>query len=632
MVMFRVVFKMKLPVLAFALLMAGSAIGADEAALRADAQKVFKEKVGPFVNKYCTRCHGSRAKAGINLQSALKNPGGESASLHWKKAVANVKVHDMPPEDSSKKPTDEERRQFAEWIAKLKYLAPRDPGPFVIRRLTKAEYGNTLRDLYGVSPSVTDILPDEAVGEGYLNSISPLQSELFLEVANKVVGQVMAPAGQAPTAVQKRLFGETPPEGADLPSGAASGAFLGARCVSAAAYREGVGRAGGHLRVGTENKLDYMASLGLMWKAVLVSPQFLFITPAGAVDSKESIVPLDNFQLAARLSYLLWSAPPDAELAALADQSALHKPAVLRAQVARLLNDPRARALYDGFGAQWLKVDGLDRQVFDPDLFPQVTPILRQAMMEEPRLFFQSVLRENQSIVRFVDSDYTFLNEPLAKLYGLKQAVPGPKMRRVKLTNPNRGGILGMAATLSATSFPNRTSPVKRGVWVLEQVLGERVPPPPADVPELEEQEHQDVKGLTLRQRTELHQSEATCRNCHKVLDPIGFGLENFDAIGRWRVKNDAGAAIDSAGKLPSGKDFSTPAELKKLLAQRETDLARNLTERLMAYALGRQLEGYDEVVLDQLMERIVRDEYRVQTIVTEVTTSYLFTHRRVNK
>ena len=605
----------------------------DEAVLREDAEKVFKEKVGPFVNKYCARCHGSRAKAGINLQSALKNPGGESASLHWKKAVANVKVHDMPPEDASKKPTDEERRQFAEWISKHKYLAPRDPGPFVIRRLTKAEFGNTLHDLYGVAPSVIDSLPNEVVGEGYLNSISPLQSELFLEMANKVVEQIVAPAGQAPTAVQKRLFGETPPDGADLRKAARQAA----RSLARDAYRrppteKELDVLVGIFELGQENKLDYMASLGLMWKAVLVSPQFLFITPAGEVDSKESIVPLDNFQLAARLSYLLWSAPPDAELAALADQGALHKPAVLRAQVARLLKAPRARALYDGFGAQWLKVDGLDRQVFDPDLFPQVTPALRQAMMEEPRLFFQSLLRENQSIVRFVDSDYTFLNEPLAKLYGLKQGVPGPKMRRVQLTNPNRGGILGMSATLSATSFPNRTSPVKRGVWVLEQVLGERVPPPPADVPELEEQDHQDVKGLTLRQRTELHQSEATCRNCHEILDPIGFGLENFDAIGRWRMKNDAGAAIDSVGKLPGGKDFSTPAELKKLLAQREADLARNLTERLMAYALGRQLEGYDEVVLDQLMERIARDEYRVQTIVTEVTTSYLFTHRRVNK
>ena len=165
---------------------------------------------------------------------------------------------------------------------------------------------------------------------------------------------------------------------------------------------------------------------------------------------------------------------------------------------------------------------------------------------------------------------------------------------------------------------------------MLERVLGERVPPPPPDIPELEEQEHKKVEGLTLRQRTELHQSEATCRNCHKILDPIGFGLENFDAIGRWREKNDEGLSIDSAGKLPNGNGFSTPAELKGLLAQREADLARNLTERLMAYALGRQLEGYDDVVIDQLMVKIAKDNYRMRTIITEVITSYLFTHRRI--
>ena len=165
---------------------------------------------------------------------------------------------------------------------------------------------------------------------------------------------------------------------------------------------------------------------------------------------------------------------------------------------------------------------------------------------------------------------------------------------------------------------------------MLEQVMGERVPPPPPDVPELAEQDHKEVEELTLRQRTELHQTEATCANCHKVLDPIGFGLENFDAIGRWREKNDVGVAIDSAGKLPNGKAFSTPADLKDLLAQREADLARNLTERLMAYALGRQLEGYDDVVIDRLMVNIAKDKYRVRTIITEVITSYLFTHRRI--
>ena len=189
-----------------------------------------------------------------------------------------------------------------------------------------------------------------------------------------------------------------------------------------------------------------------------------------------------------------------------------------------------------------------------------------------------------------------------------------------------------MSATLAATSFPNRTSPVRRGVWVLEQILGERVPPPPPDVPELDAQKEANVEGLTLRQRTQLHTTDPVCATCHRILDPIGFGLENFDAIGRWRDKNREGVAIDSAGKLPNGAAFSTPAELKRLLAEREIDLARNLTERLMAHALGRQLEGYDEVVIDQIMEKIAKDDYRVRSIVTEVISSYLFTHRGVEK
>ncbi|MEQ8790852.1 MAG: DUF1592 domain-containing protein [Pirellulaceae bacterium] len=604
---------------------------ADEAALRADAERTFKKNVEPFVKKYCIDCHGPRPEAGVNLQSALRSPVAASSFLHWKKAVANVKVHDMPPDYAEKIPTDDERRQFIEWIGKLKYLAPRDPGPFVMRRLSKVEYGNTLRDLYGVDPSIADSLPEEVVGEGYLNSISPLQSELFLDVANKVIDQVVAPEGKPPTTVQKRLFGETPTEGADLRQAARQVA----RSLARDAYRRPPTEAEldvlvGVFDLGRENKLSYAASLALMWKAVLVSPQFLFITPAEEVESQDSIVPLDDYQLASRLSYLLWSAPPDAELSALADKGELHRRQVLRSQVERLLKHARSRALFDGFGAQWLRVDGLERQTFDPDVFPQMNPALRSAMLEEARLFFESIVRENQRVVRFVDSDYTFLNEPLAKLYGLEESVEGATMRRVKLEDPNRGGILGMPATLATTSMPNRTSPVRRGVWVLEQLLGERVPPPPPNVPELEEQERKTVEGLTLRERTELHRTEPTCANCHKVLDPIGFGLENFDAIGRWRERDDVGVAIDSAGKLPSGESFSTPADLKGLLAKREEDLARNFTQRLMAYSVGRQLEGYDEIVIDQLMIKIAQDDYRVRTMITEVITSYLFTHRRV--
>ncbi|MGE3310890.1 MAG: DUF1592 domain-containing protein [Limisphaerales bacterium] len=607
---------------------------AEEAALRADARKVFKENVEPFVKTYCTRCHGGgRAKANVNFEVDLKDPGRGAAFLHWKKAVANVKVHDMPPEDAAKQPTDAERLQFIEWIGKLKYLAPRDPGPFVIRRLTRVEYGNTLRDLYGVDPSIADRLPEEVIGEGYLNSISPMQSELFLDLANKVVEQIVAPKGKAPTAVQKRLFGKAPRRGADP--------RVEARRVARSLAREAYRRPPSDeeldvlvdvFDLARENELDYTASLTLMFKAVLVSPQFLFITPAAKAESDKSFVPLDDHQLASRLSYLLWSAPPDAELSRLADKGELGKPEVLRAQAERLLKHDRARALFDGFGAQWLGVGGLERQVFDPDAFPQMTPAMRKAMLEEVRLFFDSIVRGNQNVVRFVDSDYTYLNEPLAGLYGLEGSIRGSKLRRVKLENRNRGGILGMPATLATTSFPNRTSPVRRGVWVLEQILGERIPPPPADVPELDNQDAKSIEGLTLRQRNELHQKDPTCANCHRVLDPIGFGLENFDAIGRWRERDAAGGAIDAVGTLPSGESFSTPAQLKGVLARRETDLARNLTERLLAYALGRQLEGHDEVVVDQLMARIAADKHRVRTIITEVITSYPFTHRRIDE
>jgi hypothetical protein len=205
-------------------------------------------------------------------------------------------------------------------------------------------------------------------------------------------------------------------------------------------------------------------------------------------------------------------------------------------------------------------------------------------------------------------------------------------MRRVKLTDANRGGILSMPAILATTSFPNRTSPVKRGVWVLEQVLGEQVPPAPPNVPPLEKQDQNKVANLTLRQRTELHRVNETCASCHKVLDPIGFGLENFDAIGRWRDSDDMGGPIDAAGELPGQKRFTSPKELKAIIAARKDDLTRSLTERLLAYALCRPLEGYDEIVVDDLMETIAKDDYRIQTLICEVVTSHPFLNHRVQK
>jgi mono/diheme cytochrome c family protein len=613
---------------------AASADDADFAALQVDARKSFKEVVTPFVDTYCTRCHGQdRQKGGINFGPALKKPGETASSKRWKQAVAIVKSHDMPPDNANKQPTDEERQKFLDGIAKIKFLSSKDPGPFVIRRLTKVEYGNTLHDLLGADPKVADDLPDEVFGEGYLNTLSPLQSEQYLAIANDVLDRVLPANGARPTKMQKQLFGKTPGSGADERAAARKVA----RSLARDAYRRPPSETELDvlLRVfdlARANKLAYADALRLMLKAVLVSPQFLFITPAMEAGSGRAIVPLDDYQLASRLSYLLWATMPDAELSALADRGKLHEPAVLKAQVKRLLEDPRSRALFDGFGAQWLGLGSLESKTFDPDKFPQMTGAMRAAMYDEARLLFESIVRENRSVVSLVDSDYTFLNGTLASLYGLDKRVTGSRWRRVKLADANRGGILGMPGILAVTSFPERTSPVKRGVWVLEQVLGEHVPPPPPNVPALDKQDKHTVENLTLRQRTELHRKDATCASCHKVLDPIGFGLENFDAIGRWRDQDDTGGAIDAAGELPGGKHFTSPKELKAIIAARTGDLARNVTEKLLAYALCRQLEGYDEIVVDHLMETIAKDGYRMQTLITEIVTSYPFTHRRIQE
>ncbi|MFT5127393.1 MAG: hypothetical protein ACI8W8_000996 [Rhodothermales bacterium] len=620
-----------LALLLFGFAMSARAAADDDsalAALQAEVKESFKAggRVDGFIKKYCANCHGhKKAKAKLNFQRSIKRPGNVLSHKHLKMAVSFVESLDMPPDDEDKQPSDEERLQFVQWIDQIKYLSPKSPGPFVIRRLSKVEYGNTLHDLYGVDHAIVNELPDEVMGEGFLNSLSPLQSELYLSIANSVLDQILAADGEPPTDIQNRLFGD----GRSVKELAAS--------LARDAYRRPPTDAEVAVlltvyNLAHEAKHPHSAGLRLMLKAILVSPQFLFITPARDVDAAEKIVPLDDYQLASRLSYFLWSTMPDATLFALANSGTLHQPAILRAQVKRMLQDVRALALFDGFGGQWLGLTDLRTKTFDAKKFPLMTAEMREAMVNEVRFYFQSIVKENETVLRFVDSDYSFLNGQLATLYGLEDTVTGPEMRRVTLTNPNRGGILGMPGVLATTSFPNRTSPVKRGVWVLEQVLGKHVPPAPANVPALEKQNKKAVASLTLRERTELHQSKPSCANCHRILDPIGFGLENFDAIGRWREQDDSGGAIDAAGKLPSGEAFQTPAELKAIIASREDDLARNLTKRLLAHALNRQLKGYDEVVAEKLMETIAKDDYRMQTLITEIVTSYPFTHRRVRE
>lgn len=625
-----------LPAMALAVSPAVTAAEAEIEAKGKVAAEVFRTEVTPFLKTYCVECHSQqRAKAGVSFTGMMRQPAADERRRAWKRALAKVQAGEMPPPDADKQPTAAERQTFIDWVGTVKYMSVPDPGPFVIRRLTKVEYGNTVHDLFGVDRSVAATLPDDVAGEGYLNSLSPLQAEQYLAIANTVLQRALGPAKGPPpspqqNALQRQLFGKSPSSGDGRQAAAKVARDLARRAYRRPAQDEEIETLLKVFDLAQADNQPYAASLRLMLKAILVSPQFLFIMPAEGVEKGKAIVPLDDHQLASRLSYFLWATMPDAELASLADSGTLHEPSVLRGQVKRMLGDPRARALFDGFGAQWLGLDGLDDQTFDAKKFPQMTPAVRTAMVDEARLFFESIVRENRSVVSFVDGDYTFLNETLAPFYGLEETVEGPEMRRVELADRNRGGILAMPGVLAVTSLPERTSPVKRGIWVLEQVLGQHVPPAPMNVPRLDKQDKKKIAGLTLRQRTELHRTKSECANCHKVLDPIGFGLENFDAIGRWRDRDDSGGPIDAAGELPGGKRFTSPRELKDIIAARQNEMARNLAEKLLAYVLGRQLNGYDEIVVDRVVEATARDDYRMQSLVTEIVTSYPFLNRRI--
>jgi hypothetical protein len=363
-------------------------------------------------------------------------------------------------------------------------------------------------------------------------------------------------------------------------------------------------------------------------KAVLVSPAFLYrIEQDRKATLANNAYPLDDYELASRLSYFLWSSMPDEELFEQAKQGKLRDPVALEKQARRMLKDPKARALGETFGEQWLTLRSLETIQPDPKRFPTYTKDLRQAMYEETLLYFENLLREERSILEFIDSDYTFLNEKLATHYGIS-GVSGPNMRKVQLKDRTRGGVLSMASVLTVTSQPGRTSPVKRGKWVLEQIVGDPPPPPPPAVEPLPEQGASGTAGLSLRQLMERHRQDAVCASCHTKMDAIGFGFENFDAIGRWRT-SDNGAALDTAGTLPGGVSFNGPTELKTLFLSRKEEFTRSLTEKMLIFALGRGLIDSDDQIVEQVSQAVAKDQYRFTTLLMKVVTSYPFMHRR---
>ncbi len=375
------------------------------------------------------------------------------------------------------------------------------------------------------------------------------------------------------------------------------------------------GRAGASFDAGIERAL----------RALLVSPDFLYrveIDPVATAGPHR----LTDLELASRLAFFLWSSIPDDELIRVASQGKLSDAAVLEQQVRRMLKDPRSEALAKNFAGQWLRLRNVLGQQPDDVLFPNFNDNLRHDFVTETELFFQSIARENRSVVDLLTADYTFVNERLAEYYGIPK-VHGNDFRRVTLTDPNRRGLLGQASILTVTSYSDRTSPVGRGKWILENVLGTPPPPPPPNVPALKENGSAG-KLQSMRERMVQHRANPACAGCHAKMDPLGFALENFDAIGRWRTVAESGERIDASGAMPDGAKFSGPAELRKLLVRNPEQFVTVVSEKLFVYALGRGLEYYDAPAIRKVVRGAAASNYSFDALILGLARSTPFTMR----
>ena len=382
-------------------------------------------------------------------------------------------------------------------------------------------------------------------------------------------------------------------------------------------YRDGA-RSGG-----------FESGIEVALRAILVSPEFLFrfeSQPANMAPNQAYRI--TDLELASRLSFFLWSSVPDDELLDIAARGKLRSAAVFEQQVRRMLADERSRALVSNFAGQWLHVRNVAGLRPSPELFFEFDDNLRQAFQRQTELFFESILRDDRSVLELLDADHTFVNERLARHYGIP-GVYGEQFRRIELPPDSvRRGLLGQGSILTVTSHANRTSPVLRGKWILENILGTPPPPPPPDIPELIERGN-DGKVLPMRERMAQHRDNAVCASCHGQMDPLGLALENFDAIGRWRVADESDTAIDASGTLPDRTRFQGPVELRKVLMNRSDDFIVTVTEKLLTYALGRGLESYDAPAVRRIQRESARTNYRFASVIMAVVKSTPFQMRQ---
>lgn len=581
--------------------------------------------VNELVQTHCLSCHDARKQeAGLRMDELRLQPLAEQSARHWQKVLERLSNQDMPPPETNAL-NKADRDRWLVWLrAEIQLVVDSGPARPTVRRLNRAEYINSVQALTGVFMQA-DLVVEDVVSSGFdtdaaeLN-LSPALLQRYVRLGREV-------------AVDLRKQTKPLPGQAASPFGNSSGLDSAAQVEEEATRRLRQFATAAFRRPVEEEKLKRLVrivvdkvsngqtfddGMQLAVQAVLCSPQFLLLSDLEEVK--------DEYALASKLSYFLWSGPPDDTLLKLAEKNELQTGENLREQVTRMLRDPKSRGLADNFGGQWLGTRELGVMQPDEEVFPQYSPLVEASLREETHLYFDHLLRNNLSIEKFLDSDFVFVNEPLAALYGIPN-IKGNVFRKVTLKPmQHRGGVLTQGTMLSITSDGVRSSPVVRGVWILENILGDPPPPPPSDVPDLEA----DTRGTkTIREELARHRHIESCNSCHRKIDPLGFALENYDAIGQWRTHyaaaNPPQIPVDNLGELPDGTKVAGVTALKRVLLSSKREFAHCLAEKLFSYACSRKVELGDEESVERIVQAVEADGYRFQALIQAIVHSSEF-------
>jgi len=600
----------------------------------------FEIDVQPLLKKLCYDCHGNgSSEGGLDFDAHASVKELVANKKLWGKVWENVLTETMPPADMTQ-PSRGERNALSRWIASevfdLNPAAP-DPGRVTIRRLNREEYRYSVCDLLGVDFPVYDHFPVDDTGYGFdtvgdVLTIPPPLMEKYFVAAQRIADRLASPPPKIDLPIYEAIFfsGAPPSDrGAQLDYARQILARLAGRAFRRPADEAVVEKLLALVtRALDEDRVSFEQAISRALVGVLVSPRFLYraeVQPEP--NNPDRVYPLDEYALAARLSYFLWSSIPDPQLFDLASQGRLR--AELPLQVERMLADPKSDRFVANFVGQWLHTREVEGVHKSGELQKPLSH-LRPSMRRETEMMFAHVMRGDRDLIELVAADYTFLDQRLAEYYGVP-GILGNKMRFVTLpADSPRGGVLTHGSILLVTSGPDRTSPVKRGRFILDNILGTPSPPAPPEVPALEESLVGATRTLSRREQLERHREDPECASCHDRMDPLGLGLENFDAIGRWR-ETRAGEPIDSRGKLVSGEEFSGIRQLRQILGNKRRLFYRCLTRKIMIYAIGRGIEYTDTPVIEDIVEATIDGNGRFSTMLLGIVQSAQFQSRRGN-